>query len=298
MRVSTSQRFNNATNQINVAELAFVEAQTQVSTGKRINVPSDDPMGTSVLLSAQTIQGNVQQYQSNLDSANNYLKSSESAVGEMTTLLQQANQLALSGANSSTDQNARNEKANQISQIQQRMVDLANSQGESGQYVFAGQLSTTKPFTVNAGVLTYSGDANNVIVQTGPSQTMNVNTNLNPFMQQTFAALSQLQSDLQGGSVSNISGVDVAAMQTAITSSASIQGDIGARMQSVQDLQADNTTRLNTLATQISNVQDVDIAQAITKYSSAQTAYQAALAVGAQSFNLSLLNFMGTSTPA
>jgi flagellar hook-associated protein 3 FlgL len=292
MRISTAYQFDAYTQSITTANESMFDAQNQVITGRRINKPSDDPFGMTSVLNMQALKSNLTQYTTNLNSAKSLLSYSDHALSDVTSLANQAYTLALNGANAATDQTGRNGMAQQITSIQQQILNLANTTGPSGQFIFGGQKNNTQPYAAVNGALVYSGDTNSINAEVGPQQTIATNVNASATLQNLYAQLESLKNNLTGGNTSAISGVDVANLQASITTVNQMRGDVGARLQSISNLVASNTRRSDELVGNISNVQDVDMASAISKYQSAQTAYQAALSVANQGFHLSLMDFL------
>jgi flagellin-like hook-associated protein FlgL len=86
--------------------------------------------------------------------------------------------------------------------------------------------------------------------------------------------------------------VSIKAVQDGISLLNNIRGDVGTRAKSVESFQNDHSRRIEELTGSISNLEDVDLSQAIMEYKSAETAYQASLQVMSQGFGLSLLNYI------
>ena len=104
--------------------------------------------------------------------------------------------------------------------------------------------------------------------------------------------LQTLQQNLLNNSQSAISNGSIASLQSDLDTVTMAQGNVGSTMDTVQSLTADYTRRNTDLTSQISSIQDVNMAQAISQYQLANTAYQAALTVTSQGFGLSLANFI------
>src|SRR5690349_16783621 len=99
MRISTSYQFETYARGIDTASKRVFDAQTQVETGKKLTKPSDDPYGTSNAINMTSLKSGLSQYMSNLTTAKGTLDYTESSLSDVTDLLNQANQLALQGAN-------------------------------------------------------------------------------------------------------------------------------------------------------------------------------------------------------
>lgn len=283
------------TSAIDAAQQRYSVAQEQELTGQQINTPSDNPGGTVEVLNMQGIESQLNQFQSNLSTASGFLGATNNALGTAQNIMQSANQLALQASNSTTDAATMQTLATQVSQLQQQLVSVANEQSPDGQYLFAGQQTSTQPFTVSNGTLNYNGDGNSITVPVGPSQTMAVNTPGSPLFTQAYQALQALESDLQSGNSGNITNNDLAALKTSMTAMSSAQGEAGAKSDEVQSLTNDNTRRIQELTSQISGVLDVNVTTAATNYAQAQSALQNALSVVSSGASLSLSGFLSTT---
>jgi flagellar hook-associated protein 3 FlgL len=159
MRISTPMFNQVAVNGILADETQIVQTQAQLSTGKSINSPADNPVGEVQLLALNTTNSQNSQYISNGQSVNTNLTLEEQALSTSTTTLQSIRDLVVQ-ANSGTN-NAADLKdiATQISALETQLQATANSQNAQGQYLFAGFSSTTQPFVRgNTGAITYLGD--------------------------------------------------------------------------------------------------------------------------------------------
>ena len=293
MRISTNYQYQLFQSSLNESMTNYVAAQQAVSTGKRITQISDDPYGTVSAISMTSVQSQLQQYASNLGTATDYMKTTDSALTQVGSLLNQAYSLAVQGANGTNDQPSRNALASQITDLQQQLVSIGNSQNSNGDYVFAGQNNKTQPFTITAGKLAFSGDTNNVSVEVGPNSQMNVNTPGSPLVTDIYKQLDQLKADLTSGSLSKISGSDIVNIKASISNVAQLNGEVGAQVAAANNLTASNTQQQSFLTQNISNVTDVNIAQAVVQLTQAQTAYQAAIESAGQANKYNLLSFIG-----
>jgi flagellar hook-associated protein 3 FlgL len=292
MRISTAYQFESYTSDIRSAQERMEIAGRQVSSGKRLEKPSDDPQGTSRMLTLRSYQSATEQYSKNLTTAKGVLGYSEEALGTLSAGLNRAYTLAVQGANATTDQAGRNSMAAEVADIQERLLQVANTRGPSGQYIFAGQKNASAPYTVSGAALVFSGDSNAVAIEAGPSETLQVNTLGEPMFSDTYNKLETLKNNLLGGNVGAISGVSINDMQSAMKSVNAERGQVGAKLRQVSEYTDQYTRRVDDLTEGISDIEEVDSAQAIMNYQLAQTAYEAALKVASQGFQLSLMDFI------
>lgn len=292
MRVSTAHQYESYTRQVQMAQTRHLAAQNRVMTGKKLETMADDPFNGAIVLRMSAVRQAAEQYRSNLQTAKGWLGFSESALADMGGIMSQAYQRAVHAANGITDQAAREGMAREVEDLQRRLVDLANSKGPGGQYLFAGQRTETKPYTLSLTTLAYNGDDGQIIVETGPGETQVVNTPGGALFLDAYDALESLKTHLRGGDISAISGVDLELLKTSMDQLATARGDAGFRLQHVTDLDDQHARRIDELTTGISNLEDVDLAKAATDLQLAATAYEAALQVAVRGFSLSLMDFL------
>lgn len=159
IRVSTSQTYMQGTNVILDNQSKVSSTQLQLSSGKRILQPSDDPIGTSVAMNLKQQLDTTKQYLENGQSVKTRLDLQESALDSTTSILQRVRDLALKGANSTLNYQDRTAIAIEIEKRAQELLGLANSQESSGDYIFAGFKTNVKPFDRDgSGKVTYNGD--------------------------------------------------------------------------------------------------------------------------------------------
>lgn len=291
MRISTPYQYGTYAGDIAQAQERLVTLQRQVSTGKKFSSMSDDPLALTSALSLKGLRDSLAQYQKNLTTAKGQLGLAETTLDEANLLVRRSYELAISGANGATDQSSRIAMVKELDEIQKRLIDLGNAQGLNGQYIFAGQKTDVKPFTIVAGALVYNGDDFDRAVEAAPGETLVASVRARQLVVGAYDAIESLKKNLQG-SYTAISGVDIPALQASMDAINATRGSIGARLQSIQSWMADHDRRSDEFTGAISDIEDVDITEAIVHYQTAQTAYSGALAVASQGFGLSLLDFI------
>jgi flagellar hook-associated protein 3 FlgL len=159
MRISTSMLNQSAVNGIMQDETALSNTQNQLSTGKSINTPADNPVGAVQLLQLTNTDSQYQQYISNGQSANTNLTLEEQALSSSTTTLQSIRDLVVQANSSSNSTTDLKDIATQISALESQLQGNANSQNAQGEYLFSGFSSGTQPFVRGStGAMTYVGD--------------------------------------------------------------------------------------------------------------------------------------------
>ena len=167
MRVSTNwmQQQSVATMLDRQSDLSRLN--TQMSTGKRINQPSDDPVGAARALDLSHLTADVAQYQRNISAANARLGLEDQTLSNVTNVLGRVRTLLLQAANGSQTDETRGDIAAEMVQLRQQLLGQANSKDGQGDYIFAGNRTGTAPFASQNGV-SYLGDDGQRMVAAGP----------------------------------------------------------------------------------------------------------------------------------
>ena len=292
MRVSNAFRYDGYESAIQTADARVQQDQERVTSGKRIEKPSDDPSGTRQLLGIGSVRTGIAGYTKNLDTAKGVLASSESAYNDLGDVAQSARTLAIQGATSTMDGPERDNIADQIQSLQDRLVTLGNAQGPDGRYLFGGQVTDAKPFSVGAdGTLAYTGNTVVPTVQTGPNESQKVGET-GGTVSTLYASLQALQASLRSGDLSAISGTNLSALEASGDAVAAAQGDVGRRLDSIETTRTTLARQDTDLSARASDIGDVDYATAIVDYTAAQSAYQAALTVASKGFSMGLMDFI------
>ncbi|EIL92231.1 flagellar hook-associated protein 3 [Rhodanobacter fulvus Jip2] len=140
---------------------------TQLSTGKRINQPSDDPVGAARALDMNHLIADTAQYQRNITTANARLGLEDQSLSNVTNVLGRVRTLLLQAANGSQTDETRGDIAAEMVQLRQQLLGQANSKDGQGEYIFAGNRTGAEPFA-SQGSVTYVGDDGQRMVAAGP----------------------------------------------------------------------------------------------------------------------------------
>jgi flagellar hook-associated protein 3 FlgL len=175
MRISTSQLYDQGATGMNNQLSALNKTQQQISSGLRILTPADDPAASASVLQVSQLQSVNTQYQSNRTSANNTLGTEDSVLQQVSNLIVSAQSLTTSAGNATLSNSDRANIATQLQAQLQELVGLANSHDGAGNYLFAGNQSTSQPFSQNGATIQYGGDSGTKATQVSGSQQIAVN---------------------------------------------------------------------------------------------------------------------------
>lgn len=146
MRVSTAHSYDKSVASLQERQKALSEAQTQLTTGKRVNVASDDPTAAARAERALAAIARSEANQRSLDASRNVLNITESAMGDAVDLLQAARESLVAAGNGSYTDGERKSLAVKLKNIRDQLLAIANRSDGSGGFVFGGQGSATPPF--------------------------------------------------------------------------------------------------------------------------------------------------------
>jgi flagellar hook-associated protein 3 FlgL len=276
------------------------QAQTaieQLATGKRVNMPSDDPAAAAADVQNQALQGQNDQYIQNTSNLEGSLQTADSTLSSVVTALNQAISLGVQGANggvSSADQQA---IALQVQSIQSQIVQLANTSYQ-GSFLFGGTATQSSPFALDStqpsGVL-YSGNGGVNNVEIAPGSSIQVNLPGSQVFQGTggnvMGSLQQLVTALQSGNTTNI-GTATTQVSGALNYLSQQRVFYGSAVSQLNSNQSFLQQEQVSLQTQENTLVGADMATAATNLSQAQAAQSATLAALAQIIPQSLLNYL------
>ncbi|XOZ34384.1 flagellar hook-associated protein FlgL [Halomonadaceae bacterium KBTZ08] len=178
MRVSTSQIFNQGIQQFQNLNAQQARTQEQVATGKEILRPSDDPVASTRIVQLKDDLARSEQYQDTLDMTQTRLEREDGTLSSYTDALARTRELMVQAGSGSLSESDRGSIAQELKQVKEQMVSLANTQGPQGEFLFAGFQGGEKPFTEDvSGNIEYRGDSGERSVQIDDGVTIKVNDN-------------------------------------------------------------------------------------------------------------------------
>jgi len=277
---------NNITEELN-------KANEVVSTGKRINNLSDDPVGLNQVLNIKSSLSNIEQLGRNMNLGKSWLTASESALSNVQNQISDVKVLCVQMATATTSSEARASAAETVQNTLEEIVSLANTE-LNGRYIFAGSKTDSAPFSQGGA---YSGDSNPFTISIGRNSTLQVGSDGEAVFGTTgsandiFKTLTDLKTALTNDDVSGIQGA-MTRLDTHFGHISTKISDLGSKSirleikgNILQDMDLANTERL-------SNIEDADITEAIIDLKAKELAYQAALASSAKVMQLSLVDYL------
>ena len=171
MRISTSAIYDAGIRAMQEQTGKLMQVQQQISSGRRILTPADDPVASARVLEVSQSQSLNQQYTTNSAAAGDSLALEESVLGSVSGLLQDVRDVVIQAGNATLNPSDRAILADALRGRYQELLGLANSTDGSGQYMFSGYQGGIRPFSESApGKVDYSGDQGQRLIQVSPSR--------------------------------------------------------------------------------------------------------------------------------
>ena len=300
MRIGTLNMFRQGIDAIIDRQTDLFRTQQQLSSGKRINRPSDDPSGAAQLVGLSESLKVTRQYQRNIDSVRSRLELEDSSLAAVGNALQRARELTVQGLNDTNGPVERAGIAKEIRQILDEVKGLANRTDGAGEYLFAGFQGKTAPFKDNgAGIFSYVGDQGQRFLQVGAArQIADGDSGFDVFMkipaagggfEDIFTTLNTLATDLESNTP-NPASLDQ--IDKAMNNITGVRATTGARQNAVDRQETVNVALISQLENTRSIVEDLDYAEAASRLSRQSVTLQAAQQAFVKVQNLNLFNFL------
>jgi flagellar hook-associated protein 3 FlgL len=295
MRIVFNTAFDEGTRAVAQANEALTEAQRQVSSGRRLNRPSDDPLGATAAINGHASLSQLDTYSAAADTAAYRLGVADNALSDMITQLTTAQSAALAARGSFQTQAQRDAARQQILAVRDALISDINTSFQ-GEYLFSGAEVKTQAYQVGSG---YQGDSatSRIEVENGrsvastfdgsrmfdlPSGSASVDI---------IAALTQLAADIASNNQAGIA-TGVTAIQDAYNQVTTTQSDIGNQLRTIDDGKLRISSERTSLIARLSSIEDADLAKAAASLSQAETSYRAALQSLARTTDVSLMDYM------
>ncbi len=302
-RVTQNSISNQLLRNINTNLRNMQGLQEQMSTGRLINRPSDDPVGITYALRYRSDLSINEKYQSNVDSAASWLEFNDTMLTQVGDVLKRMKELSVTGSTGTNPQSALDNIASEIGQLKDQLLDISNSQF-NGKYVFNGQFTDSAPYDSSVDprtVVTDLGDIN-YVVNTGVQLSVNVKgsevfgyppTGTAPKNEadNIFHVADQLIANLKSGNYEGVKN-QIPLLESRMDKVLNQRAEVGARANRVELIQQ----RLGDLSYNLESLQskteDADIEELIIKAKVNENVYQASLSVGAKIIMPTLVDFL------
>ena len=303
MRVTSNMMTDSLARYLTAQNEALYERQTIIASQKRINRPSDDPIGMGKVLDYRQTLSSIEQYETNIQNGQKRLEITEITLDLVDELLQGVRGIGLAEAGGTTE--SRQLTAGEVKNMFDQLLDLANSE-LNGNYMFSGYQTQTAPFsrddtlatTFDQFTVTYNGDVGDAQFIVGQNTEITIDTDGRPLFQ-----------NAAGGGINIFDAMRdlIVALETDDTAAISAQADlIDQGRKQINNLRAANSPILFQLEISenhwqnykpkiqelLAKEEDVDVTQAVVELQSIELAYQTTLATTARITQQGLIDFL------
>lgn len=323
MRIANSVVYGDFINNLNLNASTVQDTMHKLSSGKAVSKSSDDPLAAAKIMDYTKALAQNKTYGNTISDSQSWTQTQDSALSSVSTALTRIRSLIQSSANGTNSADEVQANKDEISASLSTMVDALNT-SYGGRYVFAGQSTDTKPFSLTKDTngeitgLSYAGSNSNLTREISEGVNLDLATNGSQLMQPTTNGASATVSgdytkatdlnDYIGKLMTNLNNVIkdpsdktaqtnlsnglLADLDNFTNSMVNARTNIGAIENRLQASASLNTSQNLALSQDKSNVQDVDVAQTYMQYQNQMTAYRSTLAMGTKIMQTTILDYL------
>lgn len=304
MRISTNTMYQSGINRITGLQAQQNSLQAQISTGKRIATPADDPVAAARVLEISNSQRINESYAEVRNTARTKLETTESSLTSITNLLVAAQSTLVSAGNGAYSNLERSFLATELKGTLDALIGMANTKDANGNYLYAGFRSDIAPFVPSPTGANYIGDSNQQMLKVDAQRQFAVNASGDAVFQangnDVFATLNDIvnllntpitdaatQATFSAGLATAIGN-----MQQSVDNILNVRADVGAKLNELDTLDVAGEDRNIQYAKSLSELQDLDYAEALSNLAKQQTVMEAAQKSFVSITQLSLFDFI------
>jgi flagellar hook-associated protein 3 FlgL len=209
MRVTTAQIFDSGTRGIGRNQFDLYKIQNQLSTGRRVLTPEDDPIGASQALVLSQTKGVSEQLLKNQDTARGKLGVVEGQLTSLSDLLQNVRERLVQAGNTTLSNSDRSYIAQELEARFSELLGIANSQDGAGNYLFSGYQGATKPFGLTADGAEYFGDAGKRLLQVEGSRQLPTNVTGSELFETIRSGNGTFETSTSGNILENVGAASI-----------------------------------------------------------------------------------------
>lgn len=300
MRVTNNMMVANFLSNLNNNLREMDKIQEQLSTGKTISRPSDDPVNIIYSLRLNSSITETEKYLDNVANANAWLNTTDTALGQASDILHSIRDIVVEGANDTLPQSSRDALAKKVKQFREELLQVANT-NHDGRFIFGGFETTQPPFT-GGGVYTGTPSPGGKIdYEIGVSVKITINITGDAIFENppgpvdVFQLLTDIETDLTTGApvnIANLGTIRLGNLDSAIDNLIAQRTEVGAKMNRLELTQSRLDEAKINFNELLSNAEDINTAEVITQLKMQENVYKTALSAGARIIQPTLLDFL------
>jgi flagellar hook-associated protein 3 FlgL len=304
MRITNQSILHNYLNNLHRNLSNMAKYQDQMSSGKEIRRPSDDPFAVTRSMSLHTSINQNNQYLRNIEDSIGWVDMTDSALGNLGDIMNRLRELVIKGANGSQGDSERNAIKQEVQQLIGQMAQIGNTNYD-GRYIFGGQSTTEPPFSVENNTLLYDGavDAQDLMLTRELSQNVTMDINVagswimqgkvdEPVSVSLTDTLNSIVEALDNGDSNALGGNLLSLLDEHIDNILALRSEVGAKYNRLEAAKQKNEEETFNMKELLSKTEDVDLAEKIMEFSMMANVYYASLSMGAKILMPSLLDFI------
>lgn len=296
MRVSNKMLYNSAVGNLQRNLEKLMDLQEEASSGKRINNPSDDPIGVMKLIDYSTALSKTEQYQRNIDNGVAFLTTTESVIDTAEDIIVRVKELSVTALNAGMSVEERASIAAEVEQLREQVLQMANTRYDN-RHIFAGFNINTAPYNSDGSYTGTDSPDGYVEIETGTGSTVAINIpgyevfGTPSYGTDILGTLSDFKTALENNDTQAIAD-SMSDLDSAMNQLIDARSVVGARINSLDTAK----TYLSKLEVDIigykSNVEDADLAQVVTDLATQENLLEISKAAASAVLKQTLIDFL------
>ncbi|RKD24687.1 hypothetical protein BEP19_07510 [Ammoniphilus oxalaticus] len=290
MRVTQTMLNRNMLSNLNRSYQVLDKYQNQLSTGKKLNKPSDDPVSVYQAMAHRSNVVEIEQYKRNAKDGLSWIEVTDEALDQVTNVLHRVRELVVLASNGTNEDTSMGAIKAEIEQLRDHVGEIANTT-IGDKYIFSGTDTKERPYGENG--FSIDDDAGEIEWEVGQQSMIKVSVNGSNIFSGLLGGsgegmFDEILNDLENGNPGNWLGEIDEQLDTVLTERASVGANMN-RMELVLSRldQVEITTKKL-----LSKTEDADIAETITELITQENVHRAALSAGARIIQPSLVDFL------
>ncbi|MBI4472039.1 MAG: flagellar hook-associated protein FlgL [Acidobacteria bacterium] len=291
MRVTEGTNYRNLLRDLANVQERMESAQMQISTGKRVTAPSDDPAAAVDIVRLTGEKSEAAQYERHLTFAKSKLNIADGVLDNVERMIERVRSLAQLSIGNPTSANS---YTTEVSGIRDQIIAAANTV-HAGRFIFGGSMTTEPPYVKAAdSTVTYEGNSEEMSLQVSRTSTLQTQIPGNEIFNgavDIFQTISDLVTAMNAGDKSNID-TQLRRLEQFSETVSTARSKIGSSLNIASSLESSLASARLAREADLTEAQAADLAKAITEFQMSQNALEATMAVGARISQLNLLDFL------
>ncbi len=300
MRVTQRMLTDRVLRDLNQQTLELLRLQEQLSSGRRINAPSDDPVDIRRALNVRTTIQKDEQYINNVAMTRPQHRETEEIISTVLETVRRAHELTIQGANGTNSPQQLSHIAEEINQLLEGVLNNANHR-TGPRYIFGGTNTLTPPFLATRNMnneiiaVTYQGNSENIQLAVSDTVRVTINEPGDQVFQSTtdiFQTLIDIRDNLRLADQNSLRTARLPELESAREQLLRAVARGGGAQNQIDRTEGEKEDFILQNQVLLSQLQDADYAETILNFNQQQNAYQAALQAAARVLQPSLLDFV------